>query len=76
VWLAHLLSKKKGEFGFIQTVKDAMKPFSKWQIANATQAKDLFEKMIFPSTADFRAIISAGGVTDSDVKLKDVKATK
>jgi hypothetical protein len=32
--------------------------------------------MIFPSTADFRAIISAGGVLDSDVTLKDVKAAK
>jgi hypothetical protein len=28
--------KKMGEFGFIQTVKDNMKPFSKQQIASAT----------------------------------------
>jgi hypothetical protein len=49
-----------------------MKLFSKRQIAGATQANDLFEKMIFPSTADFRAIVSAGGVPDSDVTLKDV----
>ncbi len=32
----------------------------------------MFKKMIFPSTVDFRAIISAGGVPGSDVKLKDV----
>jgi hypothetical protein len=32
--------KKIGEFGFIQTVKDNMKLFSKQQIAGATQAKD------------------------------------
>jgi hypothetical protein len=32
--------------------------------------------MIFPLTADFRAIVSAGGVPGSDVTLKDVKATK
>jgi hypothetical protein len=32
--------------------------------------------MIFPSTADFRAIISAGGVLGIDVTLKDVKAAK
>jgi hypothetical protein len=44
--------KKMGEFGFIQMVKDNMKLFSKQQIAGATQAKDLFEKMIFPSTAE------------------------
>ncbi len=44
--------KKIGEFGFIQMVKDNMKQFSKRQIASAIQAKDFFEKMIFPSTAD------------------------
>jgi hypothetical protein len=68
--------KKMGEFGFIQMVKDNMKFFSKQQIAGATQAKELFEKMIFPSTADFRAVVSAGGVPGSDVTLKDVKAAK
>jgi hypothetical protein len=38
-----------------------MKLFSKRQRAGATQAKDLVKKMIFHSTADFRAIVSAGG---------------
>jgi hypothetical protein len=38
-----------------------MKLFSKQQIAGAVQARDLFEKMIYPSTADFRVIVSAGG---------------
>jgi hypothetical protein len=32
--------------------------------------------MILPSTADFRSIVSAGGVPASDVTLKDVKAAK
>jgi hypothetical protein len=68
--------KKMGEFGFIQMVKDNMKLFSKWQIAGATRAKDLFEKMICPSTLDFRAIVSAGGVPSSDVTLEDVMAAK
>ncbi len=57
-------------------IKDSMKFFSKRQIAGATQAKDLFEKMIFPSTVDFRAIVSAGGVPGSVATLEDVKATK
>ncbi len=68
--------KKMGEFRFIQMVKDNMKLFSKRQIASATLAKDLFEKMIFPSTVDFRAIVSAGGVPGSDVTLEDVKVSK
>jgi hypothetical protein len=65
-----------GEFGFIQMVKDIMNLFSKRQIASANQARDLFKKMIFPSTADFRALVSAGGVPGSDVTLADVKAAK
>jgi hypothetical protein len=68
--------KKMGEFGFIQMVKDNMKLFSKWQITGANQARDLFKKTIFPSTADFRATVSAGGVPGSDVTLVDVKAAK
>jgi hypothetical protein len=32
--------------------------------------------MIFPSIADFRAIVSAGGVLGSDVTLEDVKTAK
>jgi hypothetical protein len=65
-----------GEFGFIQMVKDNMKVINKRQIACATQAKELFKKMISPSTVDFRAIVSAGGVPGSDVTLKDVKAAE
>jgi hypothetical protein len=68
--------KKMGEFGFIQMVEDNMKLFSKRQIAGANRPRDLFEKMIFPSTADFRAIVSAGGVPGSDVTLNNVKPPK
>ncbi len=68
--------KKMGEFGFVQTVKDNMKLFSKRQIAGATRARVLFEKMIFPSTADFRAIVSSGGVPGCNVTLEDVKAAE
>ncbi len=53
-----------------------MNLFSKQQIAGATPATDLFEKMIFPFTANFRAIFSASGVLGSDVTFKDVKAAK
>jgi hypothetical protein len=45
--------KKMGEFGFIQTVKDNMKLFSKRQIASANQARDLFEN-IFPFPCGFQ----------------------
>ncbi len=68
--------KRTGQFGFIQTVHDNMKLFSKRQIAGAVKARDLYEKLIFPSTSDFRAIVSAGGVPGLDVTIDDVKATE
>jgi hypothetical protein len=36
----------------------------------------LFEKMLFLSIVDFRAVVSAGGVLGSDVTFEDVKAAK
>ena len=53
-----------------------MKLFSKRQVAGARKARELYEKHIYPSTADFRAIVSAGGVPGSDVTLDDVKAAE
>ncbi len=68
--------KKMGWFGFVQTVHDNMKLFSKQQIAEAIKARELCEKLIFPSTSDLRAIVSAGGVPGSDVTIDDVKAAE
>ncbi len=53
-----------------------MKSFSKRQIAGAVRAQDLFEKMIYPSTADVRAIVSAGGISGCEVTPDDVKAAE
>ena len=60
------------ECGFFQTVEDNMKLFSKQQIARETQARDVFEKMIYPSKADFRAMVSAGGIPGCKVTPEDV----
>jgi hypothetical protein len=68
--------KNLGEFGCVQTVEDIMKFFSKQQIARAVQAQDLFKKMIYPSTADFRAIVSAGGISGCKVTPDNVKAAE
>ncbi len=52
-----------------------MKLFSKRHIAGAVKARELYKKLIFPSTSDFRAIVSTGGVPGSDVTINDIKAT-
>ena len=68
--------KKMGQFGFVQTVQDNMKLFSKRQLAGAQKARELHELLLYPSTPDYRAIVSAGGVPGSDVTLDDVKAAE
>ena len=44
---------KMGEFRFIQTVEENMKMFSKRQVAGAIRGRNLYNKLIYPSTADF-----------------------
>jgi len=53
-----------------------MKLFSKRQLAGAQRARELHERLLCPSTPDYRAIVSAGGVPGSDVTLEDVKAAE
>ena len=65
-----------GQFGFVQSVQDNMKLFSKRQLVGAQRARELYERLLYPSTSDFRAIVSAGGVPGSDVTLDDVKAAE
>ncbi len=52
-----------------------MKLFRKRQIAGAVQVKDLFEKMMFPSTADFTEIVRAS-IPGCDVTPADAKAAE
>ena len=64
--------KKMGQFGVVQTVEDNMKLFSKRQVDGSRKARELYKKLIYPLTADFRAIIIPG----SDVTLDEVKAAE
>ncbi len=68
--------KKMGQFGFVQTVHDNMKLFSKHQITGVVKVRELYDKLIFPLTSDFRAIVSAGGVLGLDVTIDDVNAAE
>jgi hypothetical protein len=65
-----------GQFGFVQTVEDNMKLFSKCQVAEARKARELYGKLIYPSAADFRAIVSVGEVPGSVMTLDNVKAAE
>ena len=53
-----------------------MKLFRKRQIAGAVLARNLYDKLIYPSTADFRVIVSTGGIPGCGVTLDDAKAAE
>jgi hypothetical protein len=65
-----------GLFGLVQIVEDNMKLFSKHQVAGAIKARELYKKLIYPSTADFREIVAAGGILGSNVTVDNVKAAE
>jgi hypothetical protein len=65
-----------GEFGFIQTVEENMEMFNKRQIAGAVQVRNLFNKLIYLSTADFQATVSTGGIPGYDVTINDAKVAE
>jgi hypothetical protein len=60
---------------FVHTVKNNMKLLSKRQITGLVCTKDLYEKMIYPSTADFREIVRAS-IPGCDVTPADAKAAE
>ena len=68
--------KKICKFGFVQTIEENMKLLSNRQIARANQARNLYNKLIYLSTADFWAIVSAGGIPGCKVTLYDAKAAE
>jgi hypothetical protein len=46
-----------GQFGFVQTVQDNMKIFSKRQHAGAQRARELHEHLLCPSTPDTEQLL-------------------
>jgi hypothetical protein len=54
--------KIDGQYGFVQTVADNMKLFTKRQIEGALKAHHLYETLGYPSNADFESVLRAGGI--------------
>jgi hypothetical protein len=55
----HVYYPKKidGQYGFVQTVADNMKLFTKRQIEGALKARHLYETLGYPSNADFETVL-------------------
>jgi len=63
-WGLHVYYPEKidGQYGFVQTVADNMKLFTKRQIEGALKAHHLYETLGYPSNADFESVLRAGGI--------------
>jgi hypothetical protein len=53
----HYPEKTDGHYGFIQTVADNMKLFTKQQIEGASKARHLYKTLGYPSNANFEAVL-------------------
>ena len=73
----HIYYPKKidGQYGFVQTVADNMKLFTKQQIEGAlkAQAHHLYETLGYPSNANFETVLRAGGIGRCTLTADDAK---
>jgi hypothetical protein len=65
--------KIDGQYGFVQTVADNMKLFTKQQIEGASKACHLYEILGYPSNADFETVLRAGGIGSCTLTADDAK---
>ena len=65
--------KIDGQYGFVQTVADNMKLFTKRQIEGALKAHHLYETLGYPSNADFESVLRAGGIGGCTLTADDAR---
>ena len=64
--------KIDGQYGFVQTIADNMKLFTKQQIEGALKAR-LYETLGYPSNANFETVLRAGGISGCTLTADDAK---
>ncbi len=71
----HVYYPKKidGQYGFVQTVADNMKLFTKRQIQGVLKACHLYETLGYPSNADFETVLRAAGMGSCTLTADDAK---
>jgi hypothetical protein len=65
-----------GQYGFVQTVAENMKLFTKRQIDGALKAHHLYETLGYPSNFNFESILRAGGIGGCTVTVNDAKVAQ
>jgi hypothetical protein len=71
----HVYYTKKfdGQYGFVQTVADNMKLFTKRQIKGALKARHLYKTLGYPSNANFEAVLRVGGIGSCIITVENAK---
>jgi hypothetical protein len=65
--------KIDGQYGFVQTVADNMKLFTKQQIEGVLEARHLYETLGYPSNVNFETVLRAGGIGGCTLTADDAK---
>ena len=68
--------KIDGQYGFVQTVAENMKLFTKRQIDGALKARNLYETLGYPSSADFESVLRAGSIGGCTVTVEDAQVAQ
>jgi hypothetical protein len=66
-------NKTDGDYGFIHTVADNMKLFTKRQIEGALKACHLYKTLGYPSNANFESVLQAGGICGCTITVDNAK---
>ncbi len=66
-------TKSNGQYGFVQTVAENMKLFTKRQIEGALKTRHLYKTLGYPSNANFEAVLQVGGIGSCTITVDDAK---
>jgi hypothetical protein len=65
--------KSDGQYGFVQTVAENMKLFTKQQIEGALKARHQYKTLGYPLNADFEAFLQVGGIGSCTIIVDNAK---
>jgi hypothetical protein len=66
--------KIDGQYGFVQTVANNMKLFTKQQIEGAMKVRHRYETLGYPSNVDFESVLRAGGIGGCTLTADNARA--
>ncbi len=62
-----------GQYGFVQTIAENMKLFTKQQIEGALKARHLYKTLRYPLNADFEVVLQVGGIGSCTITVDNAK---